>query len=99
MEFNPNNNVVKLCLQGMAMEDNGQPGEALRIFLQAWNEAADDAEKFLAAYYVARQQGVVADKLEWYEAALQHAIAVDDDSVKSAFPALYNYCFSIFSIS
>ena len=39
MEFNPNNNVIKLCIEGMAMEENGQPAEASRLFLLAWNEA------------------------------------------------------------
>jgi rifampin ADP-ribosylating transferase len=89
MEFNPANNIVKLCLQGMGMEDSGKPAEATALFLQAWNEATNDFEKFLAAHYVARRQENATGKLEWYETALQHALKVDDDSVKSAFPALY----------
>ena len=56
MEFSPNNNVVKLCLQGMFMEENNKPGEASKLFLQAWNEATNDFEKFTAAYYVSRHQ-------------------------------------------
>jgi hypothetical protein len=56
MEFNPNNNIVKLCLQGMDMEAKGNHEEAGEIFLQAWNEATNDFEKYLAAYYLARQQ-------------------------------------------
>jgi rifampin ADP-ribosylating transferase len=56
MEFNPNNNIVKLCLQGMDMEAKGNPEEAGEIFLQAWNVATSDFEKYLAAYYLARQQ-------------------------------------------
>ncbi len=39
MEFNPNSNVVKLCIQGMDMEEKGKPEEAGILFLQAWNEA------------------------------------------------------------
>ena len=27
MEFNPNNNVIKLCVQGMDMEEKGKPEE------------------------------------------------------------------------
>lgn len=50
MEFNPNNKVVKLCLKGMSMEENGNPEEAGRLFLEAWNEATDDLEKFIAAH-------------------------------------------------
>lgn len=52
MEFSPFNNVVKRCLQGMDMEEKGKPEEAVKLFLQGWNEATSDFEKFLAAYYV-----------------------------------------------
>src|SRR4249920_3347714 len=89
MEFNPNNNVVKLCLQGMGMEEKGKPGEASKLFLQAWNEATNDFEKFIAAHYVARHQKNVSDKLKWLETTLQFALKLNDDTVKSAFPALY----------
>ncbi|HYV92412.1 MAG TPA: NAD(+)--rifampin ADP-ribosyltransferase [Chitinophagales bacterium] len=90
MEFNPNNNIVKLCLQGIGMEENGKPEEASRLFLQAWNEATNDFEKFIAAYYVARHQKNVPDKLNWLQTALQFALSINDDSVKSAFPSLYS---------
>ena len=90
MEFNPNNNVIKLCLQGMTMEENGKPEEASRIFLQAWNEATNDFEKFTAAYYVARHQENVPDKLKWLETALQFALKINNDSVNGAFPSLYS---------
>ena len=89
MEFNPNNNIVKLCLQGMGMEEKGKPEEASRIFLRAWNEATNDFEKFLAAHYVARHQKGVADKLKWLETTLEFGLKINNDTVKSAFPALY----------
>jgi|SRR6185437_16551813 len=89
MEFNPNNNVVKLCLQGMAMEEMGEPGEASKLFLAAWNEATYDFEKFIAAHYVARHQKNVPDKLKWLETGLQFALKINDDTVKSALPSLY----------
>ena len=89
MEFNPNNNVVKLCLQGMDMEEKGKTEEADRFFLQAWNEATNDFEKFIAAHYVARHQKNVSDKLKWLETALQYVLKINDDAVKSAFPSLY----------
>jgi tetratricopeptide (TPR) repeat protein len=89
MEFNPNNTVVKLCLQGMGMEEKGNPEAASRLFLQAWNEATSDLEKFISAHYVARHQENVSDQLKWLETALQFALKVNDDSVQSAFPALY----------
>ena len=90
MEFNPNNNVIKLCIEGMGMEEKGKPGEASRLFLQAWNEATNDSEKFTAAYYVARHQKNASDKLKWLATALQFASKINDDSVTSAFPSLYS---------
>jgi hypothetical protein len=89
MEFNPGNQIVKYCLQGMAMEDKGQPEAAKTLFLQAWNEATHDFERYLAANYVARHQASVADQLHWLETALQFALNLDDDGVTSALPSLY----------
>lgn len=89
MEFSPANPIVQLCLQGMNMEENGNPREAAKLFLRAWEEASNDFEKFMAAYYVARHQEDVHNKLKWLETALQLALNIDDDTVKSAFPALY----------
>ena len=89
MEFNPNNNVVKLCLQGMGMEEKDKPEEAGKLFHQAWNEATNDFEKFIAANYVARHQKNVSDKLKWTETALQFALKINNDTVASAFPSLY----------
>lgn len=89
MEFNPNNNIVKLCIQGMAMEEKDKPEEAGKLFLRAWQEATNDFEKFLAAHYVARHQKNVSDKLKWAETALQLALKINNESVKSAFPSLY----------
>lgn len=89
MEFSPFNNVVKLCLQGMNMEEKGKSEEASKLFLQGWNEATDDFEKFLAAHYVARHQRTVSEKLNWLEITLQFALKVNDNAVKSAFPFLY----------
>jgi hypothetical protein len=89
MEFSPFNNVVKLCLQGMELEDQNKPVQAKEIFLQAWDKATNDFEKFLAAHYIARHQKTVPDKLNWLETALWFALKVNDDGVKSAFPSLY----------
>ncbi|BBD63200.1 rifampin ADP-ribosyl transferase (plasmid) [Nostoc sp. HK-01] len=90
MEFNQNNNVVKLCLQGMGMEEKGKPAEASKLFQEAWNEATYDLEKFISAHYVAQYQKNVSDKLKWLETALQFALKINDDTVKSAIPSLYS---------
>lgn len=90
MEFDPKNRVVRLCLQAMGLEEAGKPAEARELFVQAWNEAANDSEKFISAHYVARHQESVAAKLEWLETALRFALKINDATVKSAFPALYS---------
>jgi rifampin ADP-ribosylating transferase len=90
MEFSPSNDVVKLCIQGMALEDKDEPEEASKLFRQAWNETTYDFEKFIAAYYVARHQDNVGDKLKWLQTALRYATEVNDESVKAAFPSLYS---------
>lgn len=90
MEFNPNNPVIKLCVQGMGMEEKNKPEEASRIFLQAWNEATNDFENFIAAFYVARRQENASDKLKWLQTALRHALSANDISAMTALPSLYS---------
>jgi len=89
MEFSPFNPIVKLCLQGMDMEQKGMPEEALHLFLQGWDEATNDFERFLSAHYIARHQKTVSDNLNWLETALQLALKTNSDAVKSALPSLY----------
>jgi rifampin ADP-ribosylating transferase len=90
MEFNPNNNVVKLCMEGMEMEGKGKPEEATRLFLQAWDQATNDFEKFLAAHYVSKHQKSVGERLRWLETALQFALSSNNDAVQGALPSLYS---------
>lgn len=89
MQLDPNNKIVKLCVQGMDMEEKGNFEEASKLFLQAFNEATNDFEKFTSAHYVARHQKSVADKLRWDEKALQLALKINDDSIKGTYPSLY----------
>lgn len=73
----------------MSLEEKGSIEEAGKIFLQAWNEATSDFERFIASYHVARNQARAADKLRWYETALHLAKTINDDSVKPALPFLH----------
>jgi rifampin ADP-ribosylating transferase len=90
MEFDPRNNVIQRCVQGMSMEEKGEQDKAEKLFLQAWNESTNDFEKFIAAYYVARHQDDVRDRLKWLVSSLQSAVKINDVTVTSAFPALYS---------
>jgi hypothetical protein len=90
MEFSPSNHVVRLCLQGMEQEGEGKSDAATELFVQAWSEATNDFEKYLAAHFVSRHQENVAGRLRWLETALQFALKVNDPSVTSALPSLYS---------
>ena len=89
IQFDPNNNIIKLCMLGMGMEDSGKTEDASLMFLKAWSEATDDFERFITAYYVARHQKNIPDKLKWLETSLQFALKLNDNTIKSAFPSLY----------
>ena len=89
MQFDPDNHVVKLCAQGMDEEAQGKMDEAAKLFLQGWNEATTNLEKFTAAHYVARRQNSVLDKLKWDETALSFALILNDDKMNGVYPSLY----------
>lgn len=89
MEFSPHNNVVRLCLQGMESEAKNHPEEAKKIFRQAWDEAENDFEKFIAAHYITRHQQNAADKLQWIETSLQLALKIDSDYARGNLSSLY----------
>lgn len=97
MEFNPANPIVKLCVMGMAREEEGKPDAANSLFLQAWQEASHDFEKYIAAYFIARQEQEVAQRLQRFETALQFGLKVNNDSVTGALPALYTHIADCYS--
>ncbi|MDP4153704.1 MAG: NAD(+)--rifampin ADP-ribosyltransferase [Bacillota bacterium] len=89
IRFDPNNAIIKLCMSGMSIENSGNIDDATTMFCNAWYEATDDYERFIAAYHLARQQKSVTDKLKWFETSLQCALNINDDNVKSAYSTLY----------
>ena len=88
MEFNPNNNVIKLCVRGMDSEGKGDPEEANSLFHQAWNESTDDFEKFISAYFVSRLKTNIQDKLVWLKRSIKFALNINNETVMSAFPTI-----------
>lgn len=87
MNFDPNNKIVQLCAKGMEIEGDGI--QASKLFLQAWNEAENHYERFIAAHFVARHQNTIEEKLKWDNLALDNAIQVDMDDIQSVLPSLY----------
>jgi tetratricopeptide (TPR) repeat protein len=89
MDFDPNNRVIQLCVQGMQKEAEMEPSEAKMLFIRAWEEAENNLEKLIAAHYVARHQEFLEDKLKWDELALSLALQHDDQEIKEFLPSLY----------
>jgi hypothetical protein len=89
MNFDPENKVTQLCAQGMSLEGQGNISEAKRLFLTAWSESATDFEKFISAHYVARHQDLPVEKLKWNMTALNFALKVEEESMKTYYPSLY----------
>ena len=89
MSFSPFNPIVKLCLQGMQLEEQGKNEEALQVFMQAWETADSKFEKFIAAHYVARRQKNTTQKLQWLQTQLALALEINDTTVHSAIANIY----------
>jgi hypothetical protein len=80
---------VRLCVRGMEFEGSGRFDGAHQVFLEAWDQSADDFERCIAAHYAARHQKNALDTLLWNQRSLDHANAVDDDRVREFYPSLY----------
>jgi tetratricopeptide (TPR) repeat protein len=87
MLIDPENPVVQLCARGMELE--GDPLKAAAVFRQAWQLAVSDADKCIAAHYIARHQDSIAEKLSWDALALHHALLVEDEQIAGFYPSLY----------
>jgi tetratricopeptide (TPR) repeat protein len=87
--MDPNNPVVKLCLEGMKAEAEGRPDEAHRLFVRAWEERQDDFDACVAAHYVARHQKTPEEALRWNQESLDRAEAVNDERTDGFYPSLY----------
>ncbi|MCB0113263.1 MAG: hypothetical protein KDD84_04225 [Caldilineaceae bacterium] len=83
------NPVVRLCMDGARAEFDHRRADACACYQQAWDLAADDYERCIAAHYVARCQTSAQETLAWNQVALAHAEAVNDERVASFFPSLY----------
>lgn len=89
MQFDPENNVVKLCAEGMEAEATGNTHNAFRLFTEAWESASNDFEYFTAAHYLARHQPTPADALSWNLQSLHFAEKLPREGMEQSFPSLY----------
>ena len=89
MQFDSENAVVRLCVEGMGAEALGQMDKARALFAEAWALASDDFERFTAAHYVARQVASAEEGLHWNLEALRYAELVDGAGMEGYFPSLH----------
>lgn len=87
--MDPDNPVVRLCVEGMQAEGAGRHDEARALFTRAWEAHTDDWEACIAAHYLARHQPTPQDSLRWNQEALDRANAVTDERVQGFYPSLY----------
>jgi hypothetical protein len=87
--MDPDNPVVKLCVEGMQAEAEGRLDDATGLFLQAWAARQDDFDACIAAHYVARHQEKPEEVLHWNRLALDHAGAAGEERVQGFYPSLY----------
>jgi hypothetical protein len=83
------NPVVQLCIEGTRAEFEHRIDDARALYQQAWEARQDDYDACVAAHYVARFQESPEESLRWNQIALDHANAVEDESVKDFYPSLY----------
>jgi hypothetical protein len=87
MTIDPNNPVVALCAEGMAIE--GDTDAARRLFEEAWAARRDDYDACIAAHFLARHQPTVEGRLEWNALAARHAEAVTGERAREFKASLY----------
>ena len=87
--MNPDNPVIKLCIEGTQAEFQGLIAKARSLYQQAWEAAQDDYEACIAAHYVAHLQENPQERLHWNQVALEKANAVTDQSVQDFYPSLF----------
>jgi rifampin ADP-ribosylating transferase len=73
----------------MNEEALGNLETAFQLYLEAWERAISDFEKFTAAHYLARHQEEPHECLYWNEQALQFALRIDEETVREYLPSLY----------
>ena len=89
LNIDPNNPIVKLCIEGLRSEGVGRLNDARRLYEQAWRSSRDDFEACIAAHYLARQQHSEEDTLRWNREALDRADKADVSLVSEFYASLY----------
>lgn len=87
--MDPNNPIVRLCVEGMQAEAAGKAGKARLLFIKAWEQKQNDFEACIAAHYVARHQETPQDTLTWNQVAVDRASLLEGEEIEAFYPSLY----------
>jgi tetratricopeptide (TPR) repeat protein len=87
--MNPDNLIVKLCIEGTQAEFQGQVEIARSLYRKAWEAVQNDYDACIAAHYVARHQDDPNERLRWNRIALDSANAAPDAHVRDFYPSLF----------
>ena len=87
--MNPENLVIKLCIEGTQAEFQGDVEMARILYQQAWEASMDEYEACIAAHYVAHLQKDPQACFYWNQIALQKANLVKDARAQEFYPSLY----------
>jgi tetratricopeptide (TPR) repeat protein len=82
------NPIVRLCAEGMVLEQSRRTAEAKALFERAWSESHNDFEACIAAHFLARHQADPGRALAWNLEALERAEAVGDGRIDAFLPSL-----------
>jgi hypothetical protein len=89
MQFDPENKIIKLCVDGMNAEARGACEEAMELFQSAWDHSTNDFERFTSAHYLARNQQAPEDRLKWNLEAMSYARAIENEDMRVHYPSLF----------
>src|SRR5687768_5388598 len=87
--MDPDNPVIRLCVEGAAAEAEARFDDARALYEHAWRASSDDVEACIAAHYIARRQDNLEQALWWNQIALARADSVRDERVRTFYASLH----------
>lgn len=87
--LDPDNPVTALVIEGIQAEGRGSPDVARDLYRRAWETRTDDLDGAVAAHYVARQQDMPQQALEWNRRALELAQRSGSELTAGWMPSLH----------
>jgi len=87
--MDPDNPVIRLCVQGVEAESRQRHDEARALYENAWRASRNDVEACIAAHYIARAQAEPMQMLWWNQVALSRADQSRDPYVRSFYASLH----------